>query len=111
MDLLDSAYDTNSDSEKNDGTAAAASTTTAKAQRPDRRFLRAAPSISIMTRRNHGHELIVHNDPNNHSLEITEPIQGPRVDDPSVQKNQLARFDVEKNASIDALSFAKQRKI
>jgi pre-mRNA-processing factor 17 len=112
MDLLDNAYDTNSDSEQNDGTddAAAASTATAKVQRPNRRFLRAAPSISIMTRRNHGHELIVHNDPNNHSLEITEPIQGPRVDDPSVQKNQLARFDVEKNASIDTLSFAKQRK-
>ena len=113
MDLL-GGYETNSDNEKDHGTDAASTTTTSaahpKAQRADRRFLRAAPSISIMTRRKHGNELIVQNDPNNYNSVITEPIQGPQVDDPSVQRNQLVRFDLEKNAPVDPVSFAKQRK-
>lgn len=103
MDLL-GGYDTNSDDEG--GTSDAQ----AKAQKADRRFLKAAPSISIMTKRKHGHELIVRQDPNNFNAVITEAIQGPQVDDPSTAQNQLARFNLEKNVPIDYDTFTKQRK-
>mmetsp|Transcript_5592 Transcript_5592/g.12202 ORF Transcript_5592/g.12202 Transcript_5592/m.12202 type:complete len:98 (+) Transcript_5592:219-512(+) len=75
MDLL-GEYNSNSENDEENGETALSMTTQQKAQRADRRFLRAAPSISIMTKRKHGHELIVHNDPNNRNVVITEPIQG-----------------------------------
>ena len=103
MDLI-GGYDTN------DSEAEEAAAVSAKAQRADRRFLKAAPSISIMTKRKHGHELIVRVDPNNHNAMITEAIQGPQVDDPATAQNQLIRFDIEKNVSVDHATFAQQRK-
>jgi len=106
MDLL-GGYDTNSDVEDDEKDVVAVKT---KAQRADRRFLKAAPTMNLMTKRRHGHELIVHTDPSNHQQLITEPIQGPQVDDPSTQANQLVKFDLEKNPVIDPKSFAKQRK-
>ena len=87
-----------------------AGVTKQKAQRADRRFLKAAPSLSIMTKKRHGNELIVRRDPNNYDLVTTEPIQGQQVDDPSTQQNKLIKFDLEKNAAIDPLSFEKERK-
>jgi len=110
MDLLD-RYNSNSDndSEKDDDDITAA--VSQKVQRPDRRFLQAAPTISIMAKRKHCHELIVRSDPNNRQLLITEPIQGPRLDDPRANKNQLAMIGrIERNTPVDPISFAKERK-
>ena len=117
MDLL-GGYDSNSNSDNDnekgigdDDDHGIVPTASQKVQRPDRRFLKAAPTISIMTRRKHGHELIVRSDPNNYQLTITEPIQGPQLDDPRANKNQLAMVGkVERNTHVDPISFAKERK-
>jgi pre-mRNA-processing factor 17 len=108
MDLL-GAYDSNSGGEDNvhDETVSPSP----KVQRPDRRFLRAAPEISILTRRKHGNELIVRSDPSNQQLLVTEPLQGPQLDDPRGNKNQLALVGkIERNTFVDPTSFAKERK-
>jgi WD domain, G-beta repeat len=103
MDLL-KGYDSNSDQESdgNDGAKPVA----AKVQRPDRRYLQAAPSVSIMTKRKHGHELIVRTDPSTNMI-LTEPVQGPQELDPSAQKFSTGK--AEANLKFDEQSFKKQR--
>ena len=110
MDLLGGYESNNSDDATTTNKDDVAGVTKQKAQRADRRFLKAAPSLSIMTKKRHGNELIVRRDPNNYDLVTTEPIQGQQVDDPSTQQNKLIKFDLEKNAAIDPLSFEKERK-
>lgn len=103
MDLLD-GYASNG----SDGDADVPSTATATVQRPDRRYLQAAPSISIMTKRRHGHELIVRADPTTNSI-VTEPVQGPAVEDPHSQKFRPGGEIVEKNFGLDPTTFKQQR--
>ena len=86
MDLL-GGYDSNDDNDDNDDNMLENHPVEAKVQRPDRRFLQAAPSISIMTKRKHGQELIVRVDPSTNTA-ITEPIQGPAEMDPQTHGDQ-----------------------
>lgn len=79
----------------------------AKVQRPDRRYLQAAPAISIMTKRKHGSELIVRVDPATNTA-ITEAIQGPAALDPNDPRNQ-GGGTTEANLEFDATNFKKQR--
>ncbi|KAL3936366.1 MAG: hypothetical protein SGARI_002583, partial [Bacillariaceae sp.] len=103
MDLL-AGYHSNSDQEVE--TAPVDDSVTAKVQRPNRQFLQAAPAISIMTKRKHGHELIVRTDPNTNSV-LTEPIQGPQSLDPNAQKFETGK--TEDNLQFDYQTFKKQR--
>jgi pre-mRNA-processing factor 17 len=98
MDLL-GGYESNSGDEEEVAVEA-------KVQRPDRRFLQAAPAISIMTKRKHGHELIVRTDPAT-STAITEPIQGPQAMDPHSQKFKSG--ETQANVKIETQTFKKQR--
>ena len=104
MDLL-GGYNSNSDSD-DDLQEAVAKNVEAKVRRPDKRYLQAAPAISIMTKRKHGHELIVRQDPTT-SLAITEPIQGPQMMDPHSQKFKSGKTQA--NYEMDSQSFKKQR--
>mmetsp|Transcript_20330 Transcript_20330/g.38024 ORF Transcript_20330/g.38024 Transcript_20330/m.38024 type:complete len:611 (+) Transcript_20330:2-1834(+) len=113
MDLL-AEYDSSSDHETETKSTRKeavddveqARDTTAKVQRPDRRYLQAAPAISIMTKRKHGHELIVRTDPNSNAV-LTEPIQGPQMMDPHAQKFTTGK--AEENLQFDPETFKKQR--
>ena len=79
----------------------------AKVRRPDRRFVRAAPAISILTKRNHAHELIVQADPASDSGMIMEPIQGPQAEDPNQQKLKTGK--IQSNVVVDETDFHQQR--
>lgn len=79
----------------------------AKVQRPDRRYLQAAPSISVMTKRKHGHELIVRVDPSTNTA-ITEPIQGPAMMDPH-NRAAKAGGTAQANVEFDIADFKTQR--
>ena len=113
MDLL-GGYDSTSDVSGDEGAAKTKPVPNlpAVARRADRRFLQAAPAVSIMTRRNHGHELIVRSDvsgvtagDDEHAL---EPVQGPQEMDPShVSRQQPGK--TEANLKFDETEFAKQR--
>ena len=79
-----------------------------KVQRADRRFLQAAPVISVMTKKRHGNELIVvGQDPLTNAM-ILEPVQGPHASDP---KHTLALMTgkTESNVKLDETDFRKQR--
>jgi pre-mRNA-processing factor 17 len=82
----------------------------AKAKPADRRFLKAAPAVSIMTRRKHGSELIVIRNENStdSTALILEPIQGPQAMDPAHAARQPAG-KTEKGIQFDHAKFAKQR--
>jgi pre-mRNA-processing factor 17 len=98
MDLV-GGYSSNSD----DGVAAPME---AKAKPSDRRFLQAAPAISIMTKRKHGNELILSTDPSTNQL-VEAPIQGPQALDPQSRKAQSG--ETEENFEFDKTMFKKQR--
>jgi pre-mRNA-processing factor 17 len=98
MDLV-GAYNSNSDDD-------VAAPTEAKAKPSDRRFLQAAPAISIMTKRKHGNELILRTDPSTNQL-VEAPIQGPQALDP--QSRKLQSGETEKNFEFDKTMFKKQR--
>ena len=115
MDLL-GGYDSASDGSADDGANAPTKSKPvpslpAVAQRADRRFLQAAPAVSIMTRRKHGHELIVRSDASglSGSDELAlEPVQGPHEMDPShVSRQQPGK--TEANLKFDETEFSKQR--
>lgn len=119
MDLLES-YDSNEEEdEDHHDDAANDGTMEAKVQRPDRRYLQAAPSISIMTKRRHGHELIVRmehhpnsdSQPNSGGMTmITEPLQGPAMMDPhNPMKNKAGGLSTEANIAFDLDQFKQQR--
>jgi pre-mRNA-processing factor 17 len=89
-----------------------------KVQRADRRFLQAAPDISVMTRKRHGNELIIvragaagagqQQDPaNTNSTMILEPVQGPNASDP--KQLALKTGKTEANLKLDETDFKKQR--
>lgn len=103
MDLL-GGYNSNGSSDDEDQERLPVE---AKVQRADRRYLQAAPSISIMAKRKHGHELIVRVDPSTNTA-ITEPIQGPADLDPNDPKNK-AGGKTQANLEFDAANFKKQR--
>ena len=99
MDLI-GGYSSNEDEE------APPSNVQPKVHRPDRRFLQAAPEISILTKKKHGHELIVRQDPATNAI-ITEPIQGPAMGDPRTLA--LKTGDTQANHNMDEMDFRKQR--
>ena len=101
MDLI-GGYASNSDDDSDE-----AIQIEAKVKRADRRYLQAAPSISIMTKRKHGNELIVRMDHSTNQI-ITEPIQGPQAMDPHSQKVQAG--EMQDNYQFDQATFKKQRK-
>jgi hypothetical protein len=121
MDSLIDGYESNSDQEsnriidhdddnnnnKNDDSNDDVAQVNVQVQRPDRRYLQAAPAISIMTKRKHGHELIVRADPTNNMVLMTEPVQGPQQMDPTAQKFESGT--AEHNLQFDEQSFKKQR--
>eukprot|EP00934_Nitzschia_sp_Nitz4_P008678 Nitzschia sp. Nitz4//scaffold21_size171442//17789//19648//NITZ4_002143-RA/size171442-processed-gene-0.40-mRNA-1//-1//CDS//3329542357//8668//frame0 len=94
-----------------------------KVQRPDRRFLQAAPALSIMAKRKHGSELIVRTatttaaDPSQGGVLVTttttemEPIQGPASMDPRATSNKVGANvgEMKANWKVDAVDFHKQR--
>eukprot|EP00526_Cylindrotheca_closterium_P006248 CAMPEP_0113625836 /NCGR_PEP_ID=MMETSP0017_2-20120614/13350_1 /TAXON_ID=2856 /ORGANISM="Cylindrotheca closterium" /LENGTH=586 /DNA_ID=CAMNT_0000535973 /DNA_START=24 /DNA_END=1784 /DNA_ORIENTATION=+ /assembly_acc=CAM_ASM_000147 len=98
MDLL-GGYNSNSDTDADE-------VVEKKAKKSDPRFLRAAPAISVMTRRNHGHELIQLVDPSSQSI-VEAPVQGPQVLDPQAQKNLAG--EMQENYQFDEAAFKKQR--
>jgi pre-mRNA-processing factor 17 len=98
MDLVD-GYGSNSDDD-------VAPPMEAKAKPSDRRFLQAAPAISIMTKRKHGNELILRTDPSTNQL-VEAPIQGPQALDPTSRKAQSG--ETEKNFEFDKNVFKMQR--
>lgn len=100
MDLI-GGYASNSDDDSDE-----AIQIEAKVKRADRRYLQAAPSISIMTKRKHGNELIVRMDHSTNQI-ITEPIQGPQAMDPHSQKVQAG--EMQDNYQFDQATFKKQR--
>ena len=87
-----------------------------KVHRPDRRYLQAAPSISIMTKRRHGHELIVRRGGGEGGVDSTgqgqmiimEPVQGPAALDPHDPKNK-AGGTTEANVKVEWTDFQTQR--
>lgn len=109
MDLL-AGYGSSSDDEdspaQQQGVTTESTVVSAKVQRPDRRFLQAAPAISVMAKRKHGHELIVRRDPSTNVI-LTEPIQGPAMDDPQSQKFKTG--ELQDNLAFDPVQFKKQR--
>lgn len=91
-----------------------------RVQRPDRRFLQAAPAISVMAKRKHGLELIVRRPTTTTDLATTttttineddflEPIQGPAEMDPHDAKNKAGGGKTQGNFQIDVTHFHKQR--
>lgn len=87
-----------------------------KVSRSDRRYLQAAPAISILTKqKKHGHELIVHHASLSHqdgttALIITEPVQGPQAMDPAAAQQFNSTGQAQHNVrDIDERSFKKQR--
>lgn len=102
MDLL-GGYSSNEDENSEAENKAAP-----KVQRPDRRFLQAAPAISIMTKRKHGHELIVRMDPSTNAV-LTEPIQGPQAEDPTTSQKRNPAGKTQHNLQFDAEAFKQQR--
>jgi pre-mRNA-processing factor 17 len=102
MDLLNE-YDSTSDHEDD----ASSSGVTPNVQRPNRQHLQAAPTISIMTKRKHGHELIVRTDPTSTNSVLTEPIQGPQMMDPSAIK--FTTGTVHDNYEFHPNTFKEQR--
>jgi pre-mRNA-processing factor 17 len=106
MDLLGNYDDSNDEGSGTEG-GGEASSAQPKVQRPDRRYLQAAPSISVMTKRRHGQELIVRVDPAT-NMAITEPIQGPAAMDPH-DPSTKAGGKAEANVEFDLVDFKKQR--
>lgn len=117
MDLLE-GYDSNSggENDNNISNSHVAMGTVTTAPRKVQRLLRSAPAISILTKRKHGNELIVRNDPRNHERVVTELIQGPQIEEnllkaQDCKNNQLALLGkFEKKVTVDSKSFVRERK-
>ena len=106
MDLIEN-YDSNDEAGGEEGSGEQQHNVEAKVQRADRRYLQAAPAISVMTKRKHGNELIVRVDPSTNTA-ITEPIQGPAMMDPHIRAAK-AGGTAEANVEFDVADFNKQR--
>jgi pre-mRNA-processing factor 17 len=127
MDLL-GGYSSKDDDEDNDGNHGNHDDTNnprvevqvevqpqVKVQRADRRFLQAAPEMSVMTKKRHGNELLIVRqqqiDPvtNTNTMILTQhPVQGPHASDPR-QQTQLAVQNTQANVKLDESDFKKQR--